>query len=41
MHHKIPKIKGGSNEYKNLRSVHKSCHILHRRLFPAKGTYPN
>lgn len=39
-HHKIPKIKGGSNEYRNLQLVHKSCHILYHRLFPAKGPIP-
>lgn len=39
-HHKIPKIKGGSNEYRNLQLVHNSCHILYHRLFPAKGPIP-
>jgi RNA-directed DNA polymerase len=39
-HHKIPKIKGGSDEYRNLQLVHNSCHILHHRLFPAKGPVP-
>ncbi|WP_176521346.1 HNH endonuclease [Priestia megaterium] len=39
-HHKIPKIKGGSDEYRNLQLVHSSCHILHLRIFPAKGPVP-
>ncbi|WP_394555559.1 group II intron reverse transcriptase/maturase (plasmid) [Priestia aryabhattai] len=40
-HHRIPKVHGGNNEYKNLWLVHSSCHIEHHRVFPAKGPVPN
>jgi RNA-directed DNA polymerase len=40
-HHKIPRIKGGSNEYKNLELVHISCHLEYHKVFPAKGETPN
>ncbi|TWE01936.1 RNA-directed DNA polymerase [Neobacillus bataviensis] len=40
-HHKIPKVKGGSNEYKNLELVHISCHLEYHKVFPAKGETPN
>ncbi|OON94207.1 MAG: hypothetical protein ATN31_04110 [Candidatus Epulonipiscioides saccharophilum] len=33
-HHKIPRDKGGTDEYKNLQLVHISCHIEYHRLFP-------
>ncbi|MBC2580742.1 reverse transcriptase [Clostridium sp. DJ247] len=40
-HHKIPKIKGGSDEYKNLQLVHISCHIEYHKLFPVKEDLPD
>jgi RNA-directed DNA polymerase len=40
-HHKIPRVKGGSNEYKNLELVHISCHLEYHKVFPAKGETPN
>lgn len=40
-HHKIPKVKGGSDEYKNLQLVHISCHIEHHKLFPVKEDLPD
>jgi RNA-directed DNA polymerase len=39
-HHKIPKVKGGGNEYSNLQLVHASCHTKHHKHFPAKGPIP-
>ncbi|OON95960.1 MAG: group II intron reverse transcriptase/maturase, partial [Candidatus Epulonipiscioides saccharophilum] len=39
-HHKIPRDKGGTDEYKNLQLVHTSCHIEYHRLFPVKGIVP-
>jgi len=39
-HHKIPKVHGGSDEYKNLQLVHISCHIEYHKAFPAKGPIP-
>ncbi|WP_299093913.1 HNH endonuclease signature motif containing protein [uncultured Metabacillus sp.] len=41
IHHKIPRIKGGSNEYKNLELVHISCHLEYHKVFPAKADIPN
>ncbi|MGD6968998.1 group II intron reverse transcriptase/maturase [Rossellomorea vietnamensis] len=41
VHHKIPKIKGGSNEYKNLELVHISCHLEYHKVFPARNEIPN
>lgn len=41
IHHKIPRIKGGSNEYKNLELVHISCHLEYHKVFPAKTGTPN
>jgi RNA-directed DNA polymerase len=40
-HHKIPKHKGGSGEYKNLILCHSSCHTEYHRIFPVKGDIPN
>lgn len=40
-HHKIPKVKGGSDEYKNLQLVHISCHIEYHKLFPVKEELPD
>jgi RNA-directed DNA polymerase len=36
-----PRVKGGSNEYKNLELVHISCHLEYHKVFPAKGETPN
>ncbi len=41
VHHKIPRIKGGSNEYKNIELVHISCHLEYHKVFPAKADIPN
>ena len=41
VHHKNPKINGGTNKYTNLQLVHISCHILHHKKYPArKGIKP-
>jgi RNA-directed DNA polymerase len=40
VHHKISKIHGGNDEYKNLQLVHISCHIDYHKVFPAKGAIP-
>lgn len=39
-HHKKPKVKGGSDEYKNLQLVHISCHIEYHKIYPAKREIP-
>jgi RNA-directed DNA polymerase len=41
IHHKIPRIKGGSNEYKNIELVHISCHLEYHKVFPARADIPN
>ena len=41
IHHKVPRIKGGSNEYKNIDLLHISCHLEYHKVFPAKGDIPN
>ena len=41
MHHKIPRTKGGSNEYKNIELVHISCHLEFHKVFPARDDIPN
>ncbi|WP_224752650.1 HNH endonuclease [Metabacillus arenae] len=41
IHHKIPRIKGGSNEYKNLELVHISCHLEYHKVFPARADILN
>lgn len=40
-HHKTPRVKGGTDEYKNLELVHISCHLEYHKVFPAKGDIPN
>jgi RNA-directed DNA polymerase len=40
IHHRIPEIHGGSDEYKSLQLVHISCHIDYHKAFPAKGAIP-
>ncbi|AOY77259.1 group II intron reverse transcriptase/maturase [Clostridium formicaceticum] len=40
-HHKIPKVKGGSDDYRNLQLVHISCHIEYHKLFPVKEGLPD
>ncbi|WP_335374340.1 HNH endonuclease [Bacillus pseudomycoides] len=40
IHHRIPKIKGGSDNLKNKWLVHQSCHIQYHRNFPAKASMP-
>lgn len=40
-HHKTPRVKGGTDEYKNLELVHISCHLEYHEVFPAKGDIPN
>lgn len=39
-HHKIPKVKGGNDAFRNQQLVHISCHIDHHKLHPAKGNLP-
>lgn len=41
IHHRIPRVKGGSNEYKNIELIHISCHLEYHKVFPAKGDIPN
>lgn len=41
IHHKIPRVKGGSNEYKNIELVHISCHLEYHKVFPARDNTPN
>lgn len=41
IHHAIPKYHGGSDEYKNLRLIHISCHIAYHKAFPAKAAMPS
>jgi RNA-directed DNA polymerase len=41
IHHKIPRVKGGSNEYKNLELVHISCHLEYHKVFLARDNIPN
>jgi RNA-directed DNA polymerase len=41
LHHKIPRIKGGGNEYKNIELVHISCHLEYHKVFPARDNIPN
>lgn len=36
-HHKIPTIKGGTNQLNNQMLAHISCHIDWHRLYPGKG----
>ena len=40
IHHVVPKYHGGSDEYKNLKLVHISCHIEYHKAFPAKAATP-
>ncbi|MFB5563475.1 group II intron reverse transcriptase/maturase [Bacillus cereus] len=40
-HHKTPRVKGGTDEYKNLELVHISCHLEYHKVLPAKGDIPN
>ncbi|WP_176449325.1 HNH endonuclease signature motif containing protein [Lentibacillus sp. CBA3610] len=41
MHHKIPRVQGGNNEYKNIELVHISCHLEYHKVFPARNNIPN
>lgn len=34
IHHKVPKVYGGTNEYKNLQLLHTSCHIQYHYEHP-------
>ena len=36
IHHILPKVNGGNDQYKNLQLVHTSCHILHHKKYPAR-----
>lgn len=36
-HHKIPKIKKGTDQIKNQMLIHKSCHIEWHKIYPANG----
>lgn len=40
-HYKIPKIFGGTNEYKNIQLVHKSCDEEYSNYFSSTSTEPN
>lgn len=37
IHHKLPKVHGGTETYDNLQLVHISCHIDHHRNFPVRN----
>jgi RNA-directed DNA polymerase len=41
IHHRIPRVKGGSNEYRNIELIHISCHLEYHKVFPARGDIPN
>ncbi len=40
VHHDIPRVVGGSNNRKNLRLVHRSCHNEYHKVFKAKNGRP-